>query len=76
VPRNSDGSAAPAGQHDIGAGVERGLDRVGAKIGIGRDHARQQRFERLAGFHQRQLGHALDHLADIVANHHRAGDVA
>ncbi len=65
-----------AGHHHIGAGVERRLDRVGAEIGVGRHHARQQRFERLAGFHQRQFRHALDDLADIVADHDAAGNVA
>jgi len=39
--------------------------RVRAHHRIRRDHPRQQCLERFTGFHQRQFGHALDHLAEL-----------
>ena len=45
----------PAGQHDRRAGVERFADHVGAEIGVGGNHLRQDGFQRLAVLDQRQV---------------------
>ena len=60
----------------IGAGGEALRHHIRAEIGVGRRHARQQRFQRRAVLHQRQFGMCAHEIGDLVALHHRAGDVA
>ena len=62
-----------AGHHDRRAGRERVANHVGAEIRIGRRHARQQRLDRLAAFHERQLRIRAHDLGDVVAGHDRTG---
>ena len=66
------GIGDPAGDHDLRPRLERAADDVGAEICVAGDHSGQQRFERLAGFHQRQLRLPAEDLRDVVAEHHRA----
>ena len=65
---------APGDDH-IGAGGEAPRHHIGAEIGIGRCHARQQQFQWRAVFHQRQFGMRAHHVGDFIARHHGAGIV-
>ena len=65
-----------AGQHDRRAGVERLADDVGAEIGVGGNHLRQDRFQRLAVFDQFETALMFDDARDIVAEHDRDRHVA
>ena len=52
------------------AGGERIANHVGAEVSIGGRHARQQRFDRLAVLHERELGIPAHDVGDVVAGHH------
>ena len=57
----------PPGDHHLRAGIERPGHDVGAEIGVGRGHARQDRFQWRAIFHQPQRRVVAHDLGHVVA---------
>src|SRR5262245_3707830 len=60
-----------AGDCDPCPGCQGLSHHVGAEVGVGRCHARQDRFERRAGFKQPQFRHRAHEIAYIIAGDYR-----
>ena len=66
----------PSRDHDPRAGFQRATDNICAEIRVAGYHPGQERLERLAGFHQRQLRVLLQDFRDVVPEYHGAPDIA